>query len=106
MWDKSIKKGLTKEEVFEEIFKGVYVKDVLHLKFFMKVYKEEDGPLFLADFNNEDNTMYFSPLKVWGEFEEMFEMSYEEIRLFLYEQIKQKYGFILQPYKRGEFNFG
>lgn len=97
-------RGLTKEEAFEKINNGISIHDVYHLKYFMKEIKGVRE--FVAEFDTEENTMYFSYLKVWGVFYEVCGMTYDETRLFLYEKIKQKYGFILQPCQRGGYNFG
>jgi hypothetical protein len=97
-------RGLTKDEAFAKIMNGVYIVDVLHLKFLMKDVKGVSE--FVADFDTEENTMYFSYLKVWGVFHEVCGMSYDETRLFLYEKVKQMFGWTPVPYERGGYKFG
>lgn len=97
-------RGLTKEEAFAKIMTGIEVVDVQNLKVIMKYVK--DNREFIADFNTEDNTIYFSYQKVWGIFQEELEMSYDDARLFLYEKVKEMFGWTLVPYERGGYNFG
>jgi hypothetical protein len=88
----------SKEESFNEIMTDIKVVGVYNLTFFMKYNPKTKLDEFLADFNSEDDTMYFSVRRVWGIFRDEYGMNDKEIKEFLHESISARFGLNVKPY--------
>jgi len=89
---------LKTEESFTEIMKDVEIIGVKHLLFIMRFNNKTKTNEFIADYNSEDGSMFFSYLKVWEIFREGYNMNDDEIKDFLYQMIYNRFGLSVKPY--------
>lgn len=82
---------LTAYEAFTKIMSGTEILPMHHWLYFA------NNREYIGDIDTKLNTMYFSHTKVWNVFREEYEMTHEEVILFLHDQMMD-YGYNIKPY--------